>query len=271
MKTTLTKLLLMVAKDKKVKDPKKWVEQKLRHGHVTYNMGFRYINFWSVKSEIFGVQDAEFPASRFVWYTVTDLQEDRKKMYDIEGIQDVMNDDFLDRLAYIHNEEYDNTLDCRLYFEGRRVKMRAFGEVKGKVKELELGDYCPKENIKKVTFNFYSLLLLDFDILTKLDIEYDFDKFYFGEGYYCLYFWERKLLELKLIKDFREFFTKEAGVYGKAALPCYTAPGLKVIYEDKILEPVYVPKPDVEQIEGTGEDIKGFPIIFWREIEKKSE
>ena len=114
---SLEQILCMVAKSKKVKDEKSWVDKILKHCEIHSD----YIHFVNLKSNPcmwFGVSDARFECQPFVVFRQLKNNDFEKEVrefeiYTFEGLQD---NRFKSMLEDSYGAEYDVVEDFRLFF-----------------------------------------------------------------------------------------------------------------------------------------------------------
>ena len=98
MLVTLEKILTVVAKDKKVKNPAKWVEERLSHCEISsdYNI---YVHLKANKRMWFGVRDTEFECKPFLLYReYNNVEEKTIKEYEFFTFPSLEDKEFFELL-----------------------------------------------------------------------------------------------------------------------------------------------------------------------------
>lgn len=121
----LEQILSMVAKSKKVKDEKAWVDKILKHCEVHSD----YLHFVNLKSNPrmwFGVSDAKFECQPFILFRQFKNNDEKKEVrefeiYTFEKLNDTV---FIEMLEDSYCSHYDIMEDFRVYFNNREIDFR---------------------------------------------------------------------------------------------------------------------------------------------------
>ncbi len=159
MLLSLEQILTVVAKDKQVKNPEEWVNNKLNHCELHSD----YCNFVHLRSNRrmwFGVKDSKFDCKDFILYREyrnNDLVDTIKEfeIFTFRTLNDISRVDRFFKEAYQHN--YDTMSDVRLYFQTTPVNFKLImadgGLAKlGRYNDLDDG-YRIETDIYEVSFN----------------------------------------------------------------------------------------------------------------------
>ena len=114
---SLEQILCMVAKSKKVKDEKSWVDKILKHCEIHSD----YIHFVNLKSNPcmwFGVSDARFECQPFVVFRQLKNNDFEKEVreFEIYTFENLQDKKFKSMLEDSYGAEYDAVEDFRLFF-----------------------------------------------------------------------------------------------------------------------------------------------------------
>ena len=114
---SLEQILCMVAKSKKVKDEKSWVDKILKHCEIHSD----YIHFVNLKSNPcmwFGVSDARFECQPFVVFRQLKNNDFEKEVreFEIYTFENLQDKKFKSMLEDSYSAEYDAVEDFRLFF-----------------------------------------------------------------------------------------------------------------------------------------------------------
>lgn len=114
---SLEQILCMVAKSKKVKDEKSWVDKILKHCEIHSD----YIHFVNLKSNPcmwFGVSDAKFECQQFVVFRQLKNNDFEKEVreFEIYTFENLQDKKFKSMLEDSYGAEYDAVEDFRLFF-----------------------------------------------------------------------------------------------------------------------------------------------------------
>lgn len=136
MQMTLQRILTAVAIGKKVKNPEKWVEQRLAHCEINSD----YYNFVHLKSHRkmwFGVRDNKFECQPFVLYRELMVSEDNVKEFEIYTFQSIEDPKFMEFIKEAYQSYFDSVRDLRLFYELEPVNFSVkFGDA-----VFSLGEY----------------------------------------------------------------------------------------------------------------------------------
>ena len=121
----LEQILSMVAKSKKVKDEKAWVDKILKHCEVHSD----YLHFVNLKSNPrmwFGVSDAKFECQPFILFRQFKNNDEKKEIrefeiYTFENLNDAV---FIELLEDSYCSHYDIMEDFRVFFNNREIDFR---------------------------------------------------------------------------------------------------------------------------------------------------
>lgn len=116
MLLSLQQILTAVAKDKKLKNPEKWVEQRLTHCEINSD----YYNFVHLKSHRkmwFGVRDSKFECQPFVLYRELMVSEENVKEFEIYTFQSIEDTKFMQFIKEAYESYFDSIKDLRLFYE----------------------------------------------------------------------------------------------------------------------------------------------------------
>lgn len=114
---SLEQILCMVAKSKKVKDEKSWVDKILKHCEIHSD----YIHFVNLKSNPcmwFGVSDARFECQPFVVFRQLKNNDFEKEVreFEIYTFENLQDKKFKSMLEDSYGAEYDAVEDFKLFF-----------------------------------------------------------------------------------------------------------------------------------------------------------
>lgn len=148
----LEQILSMVAKSKKVKDKKTWVDKILKHCEI-HSDYLHFVNLRSNPRMWFGVSDAKFECQPFILFRQFKNNDKTKEVrefeiYTFENLNDAVFIELLEDSYCIH---YDIMEDFRVYFNNREIDFR-----------LELADGEPAK------FGEYNDLSEGYSIITDL-------------------------------------------------------------------------------------------------------
>ncbi len=123
MLLSLEQIFNVIAKDKGLKNPAKWVEEKLNHCEV-HSDYHSFVNLKSHKRMYFGVRDTKFDCQDFILY-VEYMNNDEPRWYREFEIYTFKTLNFCDEVFnYFKNAfeyHYDTVKDFRLYFQTQPV------------------------------------------------------------------------------------------------------------------------------------------------------
>ena len=151
----------MVANDKGLKNPNKWVEERLNHCEMHSDYA-TFIHLKSHKGMWFGIKDRKFECQPFIMYreminndTTTSMHE--FEIYTFKHLQDpVFNDLVKESFKYY----FDTIRDIRLFHEGNPVLLR----VKNDNGVVSLGEYNDFDEVFEIETSLYSLNIKDSNI-----------------------------------------------------------------------------------------------------------
>ena len=154
----LEQILSMVAKSKKVKDEKAWVDKILKHCEVHSD----YLHFVNLKSNPrmwFGVSDAKFECQPFILFRQFKNNDEKKEVreFEIYTFEKLNDSVFIELLEDSYCSHYDIMEDFRVYFNHREIAFRlelAGGETAkfGEYNDLSEG-YSIITDLYKVTID----------------------------------------------------------------------------------------------------------------------
>lgn len=115
-----------VAKSKKVKDEKSWVDKILKHCEIHSD----YLHFVNLKSNPrmwFGVSDAKFECQPFILFRQFKNNDERKEIreFEIYTFENPNDKTFRDMLEDSYSSHYDMMEDFRVYFNNREIEFKA--------------------------------------------------------------------------------------------------------------------------------------------------
>ena len=116
MLLSLQQILTAVAKDKKLKNSEKWVEQRLAHCEIHSD----YYNFVQLKSHRkmwFGVRDSKFECQPFVLYRELMVSEENVKEFEIYTFTSIEDPKFMEFIKEAYETYFDSIKDLRLFYE----------------------------------------------------------------------------------------------------------------------------------------------------------
>ena len=166
----LEQILSMVAKSKKVKEEKTWVDKILKHCEVHSD----YLHFVNLKSNPrmwFGVSDAKFECQPFILFRQFKNNDEVKEVrefeiYTFENLNDAV---FVELLEDSYCSHYDIMEDFRVYFNNREIDFRlefANGE------PAKLGEYNDLSEGYSIITDLYKVTIDGFeDYATYCDSE----------------------------------------------------------------------------------------------------
>ena len=160
----LEQILSMVAKSKKVKDEKTWVDKILKHCEIHSD----YLHFVNLKSNPrmwFGVSDAKFECQPFILFRQFKNNDEVKEVrefeiYTFENLNDAV---FIELLEDSFCSHYDIMEDFRVYFNNREIDFRlelAGGE------PAKLGEYNDLSEGYSIITDLYKLTIDGFEEYT---------------------------------------------------------------------------------------------------------
>lgn len=121
----LEQILSMVAKSKKVKYEKTWVDKILKHCEIHSD----YLHFVNLKSNPrmwFGVSDAKFECQPFILFRQFKNNDEKKevKEFEIYTFERLNDKTFTELLEDSFCSHYDIMEDFRVYFNNREIDFR---------------------------------------------------------------------------------------------------------------------------------------------------
>lgn len=205
MLLSLRRILTAVAKDKKLKNPEKWVEQRLAHCEV-HSDYYNFVHLKSHKKMWFGVRDAEFDCKPFVLYRELMVSEENMKEFEIYTFRDIEDPKFNEFIREAYQSYFDSIKDLRLFYELTPVNFSVkFGDA-----VFSLGEYNDMD--------------VDFDIETDL---YHLEIKGSNINMFAVH---REKLELTILGLMPYFKESEDGVY-TSDIVCVTKLGKPVPFE----------------------------------------
>ena len=161
MYMSLEQILRMVANDKELKNPKKWIEDRLNHCEVHSD----YKTFIHLKSHNrmwFGIRDTKFECQPFIMYREMINNEEVKEIHEFEiyTFQHLQDPLFNDLVKESFKYFYDTIKDIRLFHHGPPVFLR----VKNDNGVVSLGEYNDFDEVFEIETSLYSLNIKDSNI-----------------------------------------------------------------------------------------------------------
>ena len=205
MLLSLEQILRGVAKDKKLKKPQKWIEEKLEHCEI-YSDYYNFVHLVSHKGMWFGVRDAKFECKPFILYKERENTEYLSfSEFEIYTFPSLSDPTFLEIVKDAYQYSFESVKDLRLYFNATSVEVKV---------QLSDDSFCELQK--------YNDLDGGFAILTDL-----FTLKLLGEQEVIKYFNNKELLELDLLK-LKDGVNKVLDEY-------YSTNGLKVYLTEDIV------------------------------------
>lgn len=205
MQMTLQRILTAVANDKKLKNPEKWVEQRLAHCEV-HSDYYNFVHLKSHKKMWFGVRDNKFECQPFVLYRELMVSEENVKEFELYTFQSIEDPKFMDFIKEAYQSCFDSIKDLRLFYELEPVNFSVkFGDTL-----FSLGEYNDMD--------------VDFDIETDL---YHLEIKGSNLNWFAVHKEQLELTILSLMPYFQEV---TEGVY-VSEIVCVTKQGILVPYE----------------------------------------
>lgn len=222
MLLSLEQILRTVAKDKGLKNPKKWVEEKLDHCEI-YSDYHNSVHLVSHKRMWFGVKDAKFECKPFILYKERENTEyipfSEFEIYTFPSLSDRT---FLEIVKDAYQYSFENVKDLRLYFNATSVDFRV---------QLSDDSFCELQK--------YNDLDVGFAILTDL-----FTLKLLGENEIVKYFNNKELLELDLLK-LKDGVNKVLDdFYSQGDKKVYLTDNIEVYHKGSTLSFGFVEAPD---------------------------
>ena len=153
----LEQILTMVAKSKKVKNEKVWVDKSLKHCdlHSDY---LHFVNLRSNPRMWFGVADAKFECQPFILFRQFKNNDDVKEVrefeiYTFENLNDAV---FIELLEDSYCSHYDIMEDFRVYFNNREIDFRL--ELSGG-EPAKLGEFNSLSEGYSITTDLYKVTI----------------------------------------------------------------------------------------------------------------
>lgn len=136
MQMTLQRILTAVAIDKKVKNPEKWVEQRLAHCEI-HSDYYSFVHLKSHRKMWFGVRDSKFECQPFVLYRELMVSEEHMKEFEIYTFKSIEDPKFMEFIKEAYQSYFDSIKDLRLFYELTPVNFSVkFGDT-----VFSLGEY----------------------------------------------------------------------------------------------------------------------------------
>ena len=188
MLLSLQQILTAVAKDKQLKSPDKWVEERLAHCEV-HSDYYNFVHLKSHKNMWFGVYDSKFECKPFVLYREMTVAEDSMREFELYTFQSIEDPKFMEFIKEAYQSHFDSIKDLRLFYELTPVNFSVkFGDT-----VFSLGEYNDMD--------------VDFDIETDL---YHLEIKGSNLNWFAVH---REQLELTIL-ELRPYFTEVSdGVY----------------------------------------------------------
>lgn len=215
MVMTLSKVLGLVAKAKEVKNPKKWVAERLHHAQVESDYK-KWVALTSDKNYWFGVEDAEFPCGQFILYTEQEVAEDRTTVHKFYTFNSLNGTAFIGYLMDAFQYFWESTKDLKLFFNKELVDLRVY---KANGEEAKLGEYYDFHEGFSLSVDFYTVNLIDFRKNPVNEV----------------YFKDKGMMELYILTNLTPYFEKEEGVYEPLSLPIFVSDVVQVRYKGQKL------------------------------------
>lgn len=160
----LEQILSMVAKSKKVKDEKAWVDKILKHCEIHSD----YLHFVNLKSNPcmwFGVSDAKFECQPFVLFRQLRNNNFEKEVreFEIYTFENLQDKKFKSMLEDSYGAEYDAVEDFRLFFLLDEVK---FSIVLTNGDAAKLKQYNDLSEGYELVTNLYTITIDDIEDYT---------------------------------------------------------------------------------------------------------
>lgn len=157
---SLQSILMMVAKDKGLKYPEKWVEERLNHCEV-HSDYYSFIHLKSNKRMHFGVKDAKFECQPFIiyremlWTEVKPLTE-----FEIYTFNTLEDKGFNELLQEAYQSHFDSIKEVRVFFEGTPLAFK----IKTDEGYAVLGEYNLMDEGYELQTDLYRLHIKDSNI-----------------------------------------------------------------------------------------------------------
>ena len=136
MLLSLQQILTAVAIDKKLKNPAKWVEERLAHCEV-HSDYYNFVHLKSHKNMWFGVRDSKFECKSFVLYREMTVAEDSMREFELYTFQSIEDPKFMEFIKEAYQSHFDSIKDLRLFYELTPVNFSVkFGDT-----VFSLGEY----------------------------------------------------------------------------------------------------------------------------------
>ena len=121
----LEQILTMVAKSKKVKDEKAWVNKILKHCEI-HSDYLHFVNLRSNPRMWFGVTDAKFECQPFILFRQFKNNDEKKEIreFEIYTFENLNDSVFIELLEDSYCSHYDIMEDFRVYFNNREIDFR---------------------------------------------------------------------------------------------------------------------------------------------------
>ena len=153
----LEQILSMVAKSKKVKNEKAWVDKILKHCEI-HSDYLHFVNLRSNPRMWFGVSDAKFECQPFILFRQFKNNDEKKEIrefeiYTFENLNDTV---FIELMEDSFCSHYDIMEDFRVYFNNREINFRlelAGGE------PAKLGEFNDLSEGYSITTDLYKVTI----------------------------------------------------------------------------------------------------------------
>lgn len=222
MLLSLEQILRTVAKDKGLKNPQKWVEEKLSHCEVNSDY-HNFVHLVSHKKMWFGVRDAKFECKPFVLYKeIENTDYTSFSEFEIYTFPSLSDHTFLEIVKDAFQYSFESVKDLRLYFNSVSVGFRV---------QLSDDSFC---ELKK-----YNDLDIGFVILTDL-----FTRKLVGQKETVKYFNNKELLELDLLKLKDGVDKVVDDFYSQGDRRVYLTESIQICYKGSTLPFGFVEAPD---------------------------
>ena len=150
---SLEQILTVVAKDKGLSNPSKWVEERLTHCEV-HSDYYNYIHLKSHKKMWFGVRDTKFNCQPFVLYReFCNTEEQPMKEFEIYTFRTLEDPQFMALVKEAYQDLFDSIRDIRLFYDTVPVLLR----IKTEDGLVSLGEYNDLDDGFKVETSLYCL------------------------------------------------------------------------------------------------------------------
>lgn len=160
----LEQILSMVAKSKKVKNEKAWVDKILRHCEI-HSDYLHFVNLRSNPRMWFGVSDAKFECQPFILFRQFKNSDEAKEVreFEIYNFERLNDKRFIELLEDSFCSHYDIMEDFRVYFNNKEIDFKlelAGGE------PAKLGEYNDLSEGYSIITDLYKATIDGFEDFT---------------------------------------------------------------------------------------------------------